>query len=296
MGGLEHWILDLASSPWVYVILFLLATIDGFFPPLPSESVIIALVTLSVSTGEPKLGYIGIAAALGAFTGDQIAYTIGHRIQPRRLRLFRKGKGKAALDWAEDSVTRRGPVFIIAARYVPVGRVAVNMTAGSIPYPRRRFSLLVAIAATSWAGYSMLLGIGAGRWLGDYPLIAIVVGVAAGLVLGLLIDRILRAVGVDGRTREPAGSTGGTGDSGSQLAAQRHPAAEDEEEADMDGRDGDAEGPRTASEEQDLVGDGGDPQVIPTTTRTNEGETGKDEVEHGIQAPLSHRGEDGHDR
>jgi membrane protein DedA with SNARE-associated domain len=40
----ENWILVLAASPFVYLGMYLFATIDGFFPPIPSESLAIALV------------------------------------------------------------------------------------------------------------------------------------------------------------------------------------------------------------------------------------------------------------
>ena len=70
---LHDWVVALANAPWVYLALFALATIDGLFPPVPSESVVIALAALSVSAGTPNLALILLAAATGAFTGDQIA-------------------------------------------------------------------------------------------------------------------------------------------------------------------------------------------------------------------------------
>jgi membrane-associated protein len=39
----QNWILALAASPLVYVGMYLFAAIDGFFPPIPSESLAIAL-------------------------------------------------------------------------------------------------------------------------------------------------------------------------------------------------------------------------------------------------------------
>lgn len=48
---MENWILTLVASPLVYLGLYLFATIDGLFPPIPSESLAIALAALSVSSG-----------------------------------------------------------------------------------------------------------------------------------------------------------------------------------------------------------------------------------------------------
>ena len=190
--ALEHWAMALVGSPWVFAALYSFATIDGFFPPIPSESVVIALATLAMATGEPTLWLVVVVAAAGAVTGDQIAYTIGTRIPVRRLRMMRGARAQRALDWAERSLAERGPAFIIAARYVPVGRVAVNMTAGTVGFPRPRFSVLAVVAAVSWSAYSVALGIGAGVWLGEHPLLAVSVGVAGGLLLGLAIDPMIR--------------------------------------------------------------------------------------------------------
>ena len=67
----------LVGSPWVFVALYAFATVDGFFPPIPSETVVIALASLWASGGTPPLFPVILLAAAGAFTGDQIAYTIG---------------------------------------------------------------------------------------------------------------------------------------------------------------------------------------------------------------------------
>jgi membrane-associated protein len=90
----QNWILALAASPLVYLGMYLFAVIDGFFPPIPSESLAIALAALSVSTGRPNLALIILFAATGAFTGDQIAYTIGKRLDVRRIRSWEARAGR----------------------------------------------------------------------------------------------------------------------------------------------------------------------------------------------------------
>ena len=189
---MEEWALGLAGSPLVFLAMYLFAAIDGFFPPIPSESLVIALASLSVSpAGKPALLPVILTAAAGAFTGDQIAYTIGTRVKVRSLRLFRSAKAQSALDWAEKALTERGASFLIAARYIPVGRVAVNMTAGALHFSRRKFVGLTAFAAVTWACYSSAIGIGAGRALQGHPVVAVVAGVVGGMVIGLLVDTVL---------------------------------------------------------------------------------------------------------
>jgi membrane-associated protein len=189
---IEAWALALAGSPWVFVVLYLFAAVDGFFPPIPSESLVIALAALAISTGQPNIWLVMLVAALGAFTGDQIAYQIGSKVKVRKLRILGSARGQAAIDWAEHAMSRRGAAFIIAARYVPVGRVAVNMTAGAVGYPRRSFMGLTAIASATWAVFATLVGIGAGAWLGDHMLVAVGVGVVGGILLGVAVDWVLR--------------------------------------------------------------------------------------------------------
>lgn len=196
VDAVQEWAIALTGTPWVFVALYALAVIDGFFPPIPSESVIIALAALFVSTEDPQFWVLGAVAAAGAFTGDQIAYSIGKRIPLRRLRFMQGERALRAVTWAEHTLAARGASFIIAARYVPIGRVAVNMTAGTVGYSRRRFTGLAAIAAISWSIYSVLLGIGAGVWLADRePLLAVAVGVVGGLAIGVVVDQILSRLG-----------------------------------------------------------------------------------------------------
>ncbi|WP_298456280.1 DedA family protein [uncultured Cellulomonas sp.] len=191
---LEEWSLALAASPLVYLVTYLATTIDGFFPPIPSESVVIALAALATTTGAPSLGLLMAVAAAGAFTGDQLAYWLGGRVQVRSARLLRGKRAQRTLDRAEYALATRGASFIIGARYIPVGRVAVNMTAGAVRYPRARFVGLSAFAAVSWALYSTAIGVGAGAWLDDQPLVAVVVGVVGGAVIGLVVDAVLSRV------------------------------------------------------------------------------------------------------
>jgi membrane protein DedA with SNARE-associated domain len=212
VNQLELWAQGLAGTGWVYLAMYLFATIDGFFPPIPSESLVIALATLSWSTGRPALLLVLLVAAAGAFTGDQIAYQIGRMVHVRQLRLFRGPRGQGALDWAEHALQHRGASFIIAARYIPVGRVAVNMTAGALHYRRQRFMAVDAVASLMWAAYSAVIGIAAGAVLGHNPLLAIAAGVVSGVVLGVVVDWLLRRLTGSRQTRDGSrGRQPGTG-------------------------------------------------------------------------------------
>ncbi|WNM24020.1 DedA family protein [Demequina capsici] len=192
---LNEWILLFAESLWIYPLTFLMALIDGFFPLVPSESIIIATSTASVQTGTPILVLIFVAGAVGGWCGDQIAYFLGSRFDVRNWNLFTRDKPRQSLDWAEHQLERRGTSFIIAARFIPMGRVAVNLTAGALRYPRRRFMTIDAVAVSIWALWSILLGTVAASLFSDNLLVSIVVGVVAGTVLGFFVDKILSLLG-----------------------------------------------------------------------------------------------------
>ncbi|MFC7406554.1 DedA family protein [Georgenia alba] len=194
MATIEGFVLSLGASPWVLVAVVVLATIDGFFPPVPSESIVIAVAVISVAGDGPSLWLLVPAAAIGAFAGDLIAYSIGSKIPVDDMRVFRGPRGSAALERAKRTLARRGTVFILSARFVPIGRVAVNMTAGAVGYPRPRFVIIAAIAAVVWAGYSTLMGVGAGHFLHEHPLVAVAVGVVGGVLAGILVDKLLGLV------------------------------------------------------------------------------------------------------
>ncbi|GEA87181.1 DedA family protein [Cellulomonas cellasea] len=187
------WVAQLADTPWAVLLLGVVTTVDGFFPPVPSESAVVALAALSTAGRGPGLWAVGSVAALGAFAGDQVAYTLGRRLPRGGRSLVRSRRAQHVLAWAEGALARRGGVLILAARFTPGGRVLVNMAAGAVGFPRGRFSAIAALAAVLWAGYSVLLGVGAGHLLaGQHPAVVAGVGVVGGLLLGLVLDRVVR--------------------------------------------------------------------------------------------------------
>ena len=76
---------------------------------------------------------------------------------------MRGGKAQKTLDWAERQLTQRGGELILVARFVPGGRTAVTLAAGTLAFPWRRFAVFDAIAALIWALYASLLGYFGGR-------------------------------------------------------------------------------------------------------------------------------------
>ncbi|QPZ37598.1 DedA family protein [Paramicrobacterium chengjingii] len=207
MDVINEFVFQAAASPWLLLVMFAVAVVDGFFPPIPSETVLVAAAAAAASAGAiPTVLVLCLIAAVGATIGDNIAYAIGRGIGTSRFHWMRGPRVSAALGRAQASLEQRGAPFILGARFIPVGRVAVNMSAGALGYSWRRFLPLSAIAAVSWSVYSVLIGVVAGQWLTDQPLLSAVIGVVVAVVIGIVIDM----VGAARRRRTETTSSGNT--------------------------------------------------------------------------------------
>lgn len=191
---LMHFATGYTGTPWLFVLLWLFILLDGIFPIFPSESLVIGLVALSMSTGEPNLWIVAAVAMVGAICGDLTAYHLGRKVSSKHWKALQGPRVGRMLNWASDMIIQRPAPVIISARYIPVGRVAVNFMAGRMAYPRRAFLFYVCIAAITWSIYSTLIGVGAGAWLEGHPILAVPVGVAGGMAIGIIVDQVLRRV------------------------------------------------------------------------------------------------------
>ena len=175
------------ASGWAYGIVFLFAFLDVLVPVVPSEASVITAGVVA-ATGGLYLPVIIVAAACGAFLGDNTAYLVGRRFGTRATKRFlRGGRAQKTLDWAERQLTQRGGELILVARFIPGGRTAVTLAAGTLAFPWRRFAVFDAIAALIWALYASLLGYFGGRafenaaWKGLLVALGIAFAVAAGV-------------------------------------------------------------------------------------------------------------------
>ena len=71
-GAVEEWVLGIADAWWVHLVVFGFAATDGFFPSVPGESTIVTLSSLWSTSGRPSIILVGLAAWIGAWTGDNI--------------------------------------------------------------------------------------------------------------------------------------------------------------------------------------------------------------------------------
>jgi membrane-associated protein len=175
----------ISGSNWAYLIIFAIAFLDSFFPVVPSETAVITGGVLA-GGGELSIELVLVAAAAGAFAGDNFTYGLGKLFGPRLSRtLFRGKRAQSTLTLVHGALEKRGGLLIVTARFIPGGRTATAFTCGLTAYPWRRFVLFTIIAGTGWALYAGLLGYFGGKtfeeetWKGLLLAFAIAGGIAA---------------------------------------------------------------------------------------------------------------------
>ena len=105
MDVINELILQTVASPWLYAVLLAVTIIDGFFPPVPSETVLVAAAAVLASTGEFwTLLPLGLIAAVGATIGDNIAFALGRRLGTTRWAWMRRPRVASAFAHAELSL------------------------------------------------------------------------------------------------------------------------------------------------------------------------------------------------
>lgn len=186
-----HFAEELMSSWWIYPALWGFAALDGFFPAIPSETLVVTAGVFAAANGEPNLYAVIVVAAIGAFVGDHVSYALGRGAGGRLLDRVRPGtKRHTAVMWARRSLAERGGLVLVVARYVPGGRTAVTLTMGSVRYPLRKFSPYAGLAAVSWGLYCTLVGYIGGKAFEDNPLKGVILGIGLALAVTLVVELV----------------------------------------------------------------------------------------------------------
>ncbi|MGC5012401.1 DedA family protein [Streptosporangium sp. DT93] len=176
---------DVMTSPWIYLALFALALLDGFFPVVPAETAVITAGVFAAATGAPDLLPVIAVSALGAFVGDHVSYLVG-RGAGDRLRNGRRSR--KAFAWAEKALAERGGLVLVVARYIPGGRTACTLTMGAVAYPRRSFAFFDAVAVLSWAVYSGFIGYVGGAAFENDPIKGLLLGLGIAVTITLVVE------------------------------------------------------------------------------------------------------------
>src|SRR5690606_7699460 len=119
-----------SAAEYGFIAVLLVVAGDGVFPALPGETAIVAGAVLA-STGNGSLLLVILAGILGAIIGDSAAFWVGRTGQGPIRRFVSRFAGEERLLAAERMVHRNGPALVVAGRFLPGLRIAINMACGA---------------------------------------------------------------------------------------------------------------------------------------------------------------------
>jgi membrane-associated protein len=171
----------LLHTGWIVPVLALLVTLDGPFPVVPSEPLLMTASAVAAGSQDVPMALgLLVAAVVGSVAGDHLMFGLGRSSR----RLSRPGATRLAR-WVRRNVEHRPAVTIVGARFLPGGRLVSTTAAGRYGLALRRFLPCSLTSSALWACYIMGVGLLLGPLTGGDPLRGLLAGVAmAGLTGG----------------------------------------------------------------------------------------------------------------
>jgi membrane protein DedA with SNARE-associated domain len=172
------------ASQWLLLVIVGLAVVDALLPMVPSEALIIA-AGVGAAAGDQSLVAVIAAASAGSFIGECTAFLVGRGFGAAVRGRLASGSSRAELfARTERTLTTRGGLILLTARYIPAGRTVAALAAGASRFPVRRYVGYSALGATMSAAYVAMLGfLGGATFAGD-PLVALAVSLGIGTAIG----------------------------------------------------------------------------------------------------------------
>lgn len=181
------------ASVWSYVLVAVLVAADGVVPIAPGETVVMTAAVLA-SSGRLDVALVLAAAFVGSLSGDNTSFGLGRTLGDRAARrLARRGRPRELLEWSREQLDRRGRAIIVGARFIPGGRIATTLTAGTVGMPWRRFAEADVTAAVLWSLYTTGLGYLGGATFRDNVWLAIAASFAVAVVVAGVAELVRRA-------------------------------------------------------------------------------------------------------
>ena len=193
----------------------------GFF--LPGDSL---LFTIGLFIGRGDIDYpLWLACVVltgAAFAGNVVGYEIGRAAGPA---IFTKDDSKLFrreyVDKTMEFFDHYGPVAIVLARFTPLVRTFITVTAGVGKMDRRRYLTYSFIGAVLWAAGITVLG----RLLGQVPLFRD--HLEAGLLLLVVVSVIPMGIEAlrhrrNAKNADPEATAEAAHEAGEDVPTQRH--------------------------------------------------------------------------
>ncbi len=185
-----EWLKESSSSPWFYVIIFVIAVFDSVLPIVPSETLVI-IGGVSAGSGSLSIALVILCAAGGAFIGDNLSYFLGREASDWVIkRRTRTEKGAKQMAKIIEQIHDRGGMLLITARFIPGGRTLLTLSCGVTRQPHKWFVGWAVVAASVWSLYASLLGFVGGKSFADNHTKAFVIAFAGAFGVTVLIEAI----------------------------------------------------------------------------------------------------------
>ena len=193
-GDVADWLAELPEE-WAYILCFLFVWFDAVIPIFPGETTLAAASTLAAD-GALELELVMLAGALGAIVGDSSLFWIARRSAKRVQGHLDKALENPKVHAAWEALDRSPGLLIVAGRYVPGMRFAVNASMGLSKIAYRRFLPWSVLGGALWSVYTCALAYKVATTLSGYPMASLVISsliTSAALVAIFFVDRRRRS-------------------------------------------------------------------------------------------------------
>ena len=190
VDSLVGFVEQLMTTPLFYPLLSLVIALDALCPLLPSETVLNLAGAFSGSQGVPDVRWIFAAALIGAIIGDNLCFMLGSRLIRVVNQLDPESRAGKTIEWVRENQNKRAGVTIIVARFLPWARWVATILLGSVRYNWFLFFIYDTIGVLLWVTIGVGVGYVGGSILSDFPLLAMLVGVTLGSLVGLGIQKL----------------------------------------------------------------------------------------------------------
>ena len=190
LASFFEWLKESSSSPWFYVVIFVIATLDSVLPIVQSETLVI-IGGVTAGSGDLSISLVLLCGASGAFVGDNLSYLLGREasdwVVKRRTRTEKSAKQLANI---VEQIRERGGLLLITARFIPGGRTLLTLSCGVTRQPRKWFVGWAVIAAIIWSTYASLLGFIGGKSFADNHTKAFLIAFASAFSVTIVIELV----------------------------------------------------------------------------------------------------------
>ena len=167
MQSLLNWLVTLSPGT-LYSVLALVAALENFVPPFPSD-VVVAFGSFVAAQGPGTAFGVFVFTWFGNVAGAMLVYALGQRYGARRLERRLAGKHAESRDARIRAMFQRyGMPAVFVSRFIPGVRAVVPVFAGALRLPVLPTAAMIATASGMWYGLITYVAFRVGA---DWPML-----------------------------------------------------------------------------------------------------------------------------